>query len=72
MIPTEKRMTHVCLHRLGVHFPAICATGYMDRKRNLDFDEIVDEVTLLMNCRKHYNKKLSTLSLWAWGAVAQL
>jgi 23S rRNA (adenine2503-C2)-methyltransferase len=45
-----------------------CATGYMARKRNLDFDEIVDEVTLLNELSiKHYNKNLSNIVFMGMG-----
>jgi 23S rRNA (adenine2503-C2)-methyltransferase len=40
----------------------------MDRKRNLDFDEIVDEVTLLNElAQKHYNKNLSNIVFMGMG-----
>jgi 23S rRNA (adenine2503-C2)-methyltransferase len=40
----------------------------MTRKRNLDFDEIVDEVTLLNELSyKHYNQKLSNIVFMGMG-----
>jgi len=40
----------------------------MDRKRNLDFDEIYDEVVLInQECEKTYNKKLSNIVFMGMG-----
>src|SRR5690606_13658221 len=45
-----------------------CATGYMDRKRNLDFDEIYDEVSLLNQLSEQtYGKKLSNIVFMGMG-----
>jgi len=69
LIPTEKRMTACVSSQVGCSLSCkFCATGYMDRKRNLDFDEIVDEVTLLNELsQKHYNKKLSNIVFMGMG-----
>ena len=69
LIPTEKRMTACVSSQVGCSLSCkFCATGYMDRKRNLDFDEIVDEVTLLNELsEKHYNKKLSNIVFMGMG-----
>src|ERR1700749_1850335 len=69
LIPTEKRMTAYVSSQVGCSLSCkFCATGYMDRKRNLDFDEIVDEVTLLNELSvKHYNQKLSNIVFMGMG-----
>ncbi len=69
LIPTEKRMTACVSSQVGCSLSCkFCATGYMDRKRNLDFDEIVDEVTLLNElAMKHHNKHLSNIVFMGMG-----
>jgi 23S rRNA (adenine2503-C2)-methyltransferase len=69
LIPTEKRMTACVSSQVGCSLSCkFCATGYMDRKRNLDFDEIVDEVTLLNElAQKHYSKNLSNIVFMGMG-----
>ncbi|MBL7737299.1 MAG: 23S rRNA (adenine(2503)-C(2))-methyltransferase RlmN, partial [Chitinophagaceae bacterium] len=48
LIPTESRQTACVSSQVGCSLSCkFCATGYMDRKRNLDYDEIYDEVSLL-------------------------
>ncbi len=45
-----------------------CATGYMERKRNLEFDEIYDEVVLLnLMAEKTYGKKLTNIVFMGMG-----
>ena len=63
LIPTESRNTACVSSQVGCSLSCkFCATGYMDRKRNLDFDEIFDEVVLInQQCEKVYNKKLSNI-----------
>ena len=69
LIPTESRMTACVSSQVGCSLSCkFCATGYMARKRNLDFDEIVDEVTLLNELsQKHYNKNLSNIVFMGMG-----
>ncbi len=69
LIPTDKRMTACVSSQVGCSLSCkFCATGYMTRKRNLDFDEIVDEVTLLNELsNKHYNKNLSNIVFMGMG-----
>lgn len=69
LIPTEKRMTACVSSQVGCSLSCkFCATGYMTRKRNLEFDEIVDEVTLLNElAMKHYNKKLTNIVFMGMG-----
>lgn len=48
LIPTEERLTACVSSQIGCSLSCkFCATGYLDRQRNLDFDEIYDEVVLL-------------------------
>ena len=48
LIPTESRHTACVSSQIGCSLSCkFCATGYMERKRNLDFDEIYDEVALI-------------------------
>jgi 23S rRNA (adenine2503-C2)-methyltransferase len=48
LIPTEKRNTACVSSQIGCSLSCkFCATGLMDRKRNLGFDEIYDQVALL-------------------------
>jgi 23S rRNA (adenine2503-C2)-methyltransferase len=45
LIPTPKRMTACVSSQVGCSLTCkFCATGYMDRKRNLDASEIYDQV----------------------------
>jgi 23S rRNA (adenine2503-C2)-methyltransferase len=69
LIPTDKRMTACVSSQVGCSLSCkFCATGYMERKRNLDFDEIVDEVTLLNELsQKHYGKNLSNIVFMGMG-----
>ncbi len=48
LIPTASRFTACVSSQIGCSLSCkFCATGYMDRKRNLDFDEIYDQVALI-------------------------
>ena len=48
LIPTDERKTACVSSQIGCSLSCkFCATGYMERKRNLDFDEIYDEVVLI-------------------------
>jgi len=69
LIPTDKRMTACVSSQVGCSLSCkFCATGYMTRRRNLDFDEIVDEVTLLNElAMTHYNKRLSNIVFMGMG-----
>jgi len=63
LIPTASRYTACVSSQIGCSLSCkFCATGYMDRKRNLDFDEIYDQVVLINHqCEKNYSKKLSNI-----------
>ena len=69
LIPTELRYTACVSSQIGCSLSCkFCATGYMDRKRNLDFDEIYDEVVLInQQSEKTYNKKLSNIVFMGMG-----
>lgn len=69
LIPTESRNTACVSSQVGCSLSCkFCATGYMDRKRNLDFDEIYDEVVLInQQCEKVYGKKLSNIVFMGMG-----
>ncbi len=69
LIPTEHRNTACVSSQIGCSLSCkFCATGYIDRKRNLDFDEIYDQVVLInKQCEKTYNKKLSNIVFMGMG-----
>src|SRR6476646_8266641 len=69
LIPTDNRYTACVSSQIGCSLSCkFCATGYIDRKRNLDFDEIYDEVVLLNEqCERTYGKKLSNIVFMGMG-----
>lgn len=69
LIPTDKRMTVCVSSQVGCSLSCkFCATGYLPRKRNLDFDEIVDEVVLVNEqAEKHYGKGLTNIVFMGMG-----
>ncbi|HEY9362265.1 MAG TPA: 23S rRNA (adenine(2503)-C(2))-methyltransferase RlmN [Chitinophagaceae bacterium] len=69
LIPTNSRNTACVSSQIGCSLSCkFCATGYMDRKRNLDFDEIFDEVVMInQQCEKHYGKRLSNVVFMGMG-----
>jgi 23S rRNA (adenine2503-C2)-methyltransferase len=69
LIPTEKRNTACVSSQIGCSLTcSFCATGKMERKRNLNFDEIYDQVAQLNEqCEKAYNKKLSNVVFMGMG-----
>ena len=70
LIPTVSGRYTACVSsQIGCSLSCkFCATGYMDRKRNLEFDEIYDEVALLNQlCEKEYGKKLSNIVYMGMG-----
>ena len=70
LIPTDSGRYTACVSsQIGCSLSCkFCATGYMDRKRNLEFDEIYDEVVLLNSlCEKEYGKKLSNIVFMGMG-----
>jgi len=69
LIPTESRQTACVSSQIGCSLSCkFCATGYMDRKRNLGFDEIYDEVVLInQQSERVYSKKLSNIVFMGMG-----
>jgi 23S rRNA (adenine2503-C2)-methyltransferase len=69
LIPTETRFTACVSSQIGCSLSCrFCATGYMERKRNLEFDEIYDEVILLnKQSETVYGKKLSNIVFMGMG-----
>jgi 23S rRNA (adenine2503-C2)-methyltransferase len=69
LIPTEDRYTACVSSQIGCSLSCkFCATGYIDRKRNLDFDEIYDEVVLInQQCERVYGKKLTNIVFMGMG-----
>ena len=69
LIPADNRQTACVSSQVGCSLSCkFCATGYMDRKRNLNFDEIYDEVVLLNQmAEKTYGKKLSNIVFMGMG-----
>jgi 23S rRNA (adenine2503-C2)-methyltransferase len=69
LIPTEERRTACVSSQIGCSLNCkFCATGYMEKQRNLDFDEIYDEVVLInqQSLRVH-EKKLSNIVFMGMG-----
>jgi 23S rRNA (adenine2503-C2)-methyltransferase len=69
LIPTDSRHTACVSSQIGCSLSCkFCATGYMDRKRNLNFDEIYDEVVLInQQSLRVYGKKLSNVVFMGMG-----
>ncbi|NNV54666.1 23S rRNA (adenine(2503)-C(2))-methyltransferase RlmN [Limnovirga soli] len=69
LIPTEQRKTACVSSQIGCSLSCkFCATGYMERKRNLTYDEIYDEVVLInQQSEKAYDKKLTNLVFMGMG-----
>lgn len=69
LIPTEDRKTACVSSQIGCSLSCkFCATGYMERKRNLTYDEIYDQVVLInAQSLKEYNQKLSNIVFMGMG-----
>ncbi|MGV3766856.1 MAG: 23S rRNA (adenine(2503)-C(2))-methyltransferase RlmN [Chitinophagaceae bacterium] len=69
LIPTENRQTACVSSQIGCSLTCkFCATGYMNRKRNLNYDEIYDEVVLINRQAEEANgKKLSNIVFMGMG-----
>jgi 23S rRNA (adenine2503-C2)-methyltransferase len=69
LIPVEERQTACVSSQVGCSLScSFCATGFMDRKRNLHYDEIYDEVAMLNEiAEKTYGKKLSNVVFMGMG-----
>ncbi len=69
LIPTEARKTACVSSQIGCSLSCkFCATGYMERKRNLNYDEIYDQVVILnQQSEATFNKKLSNIVFMGMG-----
>ncbi|MXV17933.1 23S rRNA (adenine(2503)-C(2))-methyltransferase RlmN [Hufsiella ginkgonis] len=69
LIPTTERMTACVSSQVGCSLTCkFCATGYMDRKRNLDPAEIYDQVVLIdQQARENYGIPLSNIVYMGMG-----
>jgi radical SAM enzyme, Cfr family len=69
LIPTSTRLTACVSSQVGCSLSCkFCATGYMDRVRNLTFDEIVDQVVHINHqCMRLYHKKLTNIVFMGMG-----
>jgi 23S rRNA (adenine2503-C2)-methyltransferase len=69
LIPADDRMTACVSSQVGCSLTCkFCATGYMERKRNLDPAEIYDQVVLIRNQAEHYfNQPLSNIVFMGMG-----
>ncbi len=69
LIPTEDRKTACVSSQIGCSLSCkFCATGYMERKRNLGYDEIYDQVVLInAESEKIHGKKLSNIVFMGMG-----
>jgi 23S rRNA (adenine2503-C2)-methyltransferase len=69
LIPTEERKTACVSSQIGCSLSCkFCATGYMERKRNLTYDEIYDEVALLNQLsEKEFGQRLTNIVFMGMG-----
>jgi 23S rRNA (adenine2503-C2)-methyltransferase len=69
LIPTTDRMTACVSSQVGCSLSCkFCATGYMDRERNLNADEIYDQVVLIARqAIDNYNVPLSNIVYMGMG-----
>ncbi len=69
LIPTDSRYTACVSSQVGCSLACkFCATGYMDRKRNLEAGEIYDQVVALnKQAEENYGKPLSNIVYMGMG-----
>ncbi len=69
LIPTEERLTACVSSQIGCSLSCkFCATGFLERQRNLTFDEIYDEVVLInQQAQKTHEKKLTNIVFMGMG-----
>lgn len=69
LIPTAKRATACISSQVGCSLTCkFCATGFIDRARNLDYAEIVDQVVLINNQSiKHLGRPLTNIVFMGMG-----
>src|SRR5690349_24977872 len=69
LIPTTSRFTACVSSQIGCSLSCkFCATGYIERKRNLEFDEIYDQVAIInRQCEQENEKRLSNIVFMGMG-----
>ncbi len=69
LIPSEDRFTACVSSQIGCSLNCkFCATGYMERERNLYFDEIYDEAAFINSqCETSYQRKLTNIVFMGMG-----
>jgi len=69
LIPTEERKTACVSSQIGCSLSCkFCATGYMERKRNLNFDEIYDQVAMInQQSEAQFQQKLTNIVFMGMG-----
>lgn len=69
LIPSESRMTACVSSQVGCSLTCkFCATGYMDRKRNLDASEIYDQVVEIdRQAKEKYGQHLTNIVFMGMG-----
>ncbi|WP_370525684.1 23S rRNA (adenine(2503)-C(2))-methyltransferase RlmN [Olivibacter sp. SDN3] len=69
LIPAPERMTACVSSQVGCSLTCkFCATGYMDRKRNLNADEIYDQVVLInKQAEQNYDHQLTNIVYMGMG-----
>lgn len=69
LIPTDTRMTACVSSQVGCSLTcSFCATGKLDRLRNLHYDEIFDQVAIIREqAEQHYNIPLSNVVYMGMG-----
>lgn len=69
LIPTDDRMTVCVSSQVGCSLSCkFCATGYIKRSRSLDYDEIVDEITLANEqAKEHFGRHLTNIVFMGMG-----
>jgi 23S rRNA (adenine2503-C2)-methyltransferase len=69
LIPTPERMTACVSSQVGCSLTCkFCATGYMERKRNLNPDEIYDQVVLIdQQAKQNYGLPLTNIVYMGMG-----
>ena len=69
LIPTDSRITACISTQVGCSLTCkFCATGYLDRKRNLDPAEIVDQVVLIRNeAQQYFDQPLTNIVYMGMG-----
>ncbi len=69
LIPTEERLTACVSSQVGCSLSCkFCATGFLERARNLTFDEIYDEVVLInQQALRIHEKKLTIIVFMGMG-----